>query len=142
MSTTLPTRSRLIILQHGRILLIRRRKDGAEPYWVFPGGGVEMGETPEQAAMREAREELGIEVEILKPFQSLTHVVRGSEMTEQFYLAKVVGGTLGTGQGAEFLKADQSYHPEWIALERLRELALHPQEIRDAVSKAFMDRSQ
>ncbi len=136
MSDTLPTRSRLIILQSGRILLIRRQKNDAEPYWVFPGGGVEARETPEQAAMREAREELGIEIEILRPFLSLTHAMQGSEVTEQFFVAKVIGGMLGTGKGAEFSKADQTYNPEWIALERLSTLPLHPQKIRDAVMRS------
>ena len=43
----------------GRILLVRERE-----LWSYPGGRLEPGETPEQAAVREAREEVGIEVSV------------------------------------------------------------------------------
>ncbi|GAB4110171.1 MAG: 8-oxo-dGTP diphosphatase MutT [Phycisphaeraceae bacterium] len=47
----------------GRWLLIRRSANVAAPLKVcFPGGAVEVGETPEQAAVREIREELGLHV--------------------------------------------------------------------------------
>jgi 8-oxo-dGTP pyrophosphatase MutT (NUDIX family) len=43
----------------GRILLVRERE-----LWSYPGGRLEPGETPEQAAVREAKEEAGIEVSL------------------------------------------------------------------------------
>lgn len=45
----------------GEVLLIRDRMG----YWVFPKGHLDEGETPEQAALREVREETGIEGEVL-----------------------------------------------------------------------------
>lgn len=45
----------------GEVLLQRR---GDSNKWGFPGGAIELGETPEQAAKREAKEETGLEVEI------------------------------------------------------------------------------
>jgi len=60
------------IFAKGRILLIRR---GIEPYrgkWAPPGGFVEHGESPEDAAIREVREEVQIELE---PGQLLPHSV-------------------------------------------------------------------
>jgi 8-oxo-dGTP diphosphatase len=50
--------------QSGRLLLLKRAIEPAYGAWVFPGGFVDRGEHPEEAAVREAREESGIEVEL------------------------------------------------------------------------------
>ena len=47
--------------QEGKVLLQKRGDSGK---WGFPGGAVELGETPEQAAVRELKEETGLDVEI------------------------------------------------------------------------------
>jgi 8-oxo-dGTP diphosphatase len=61
----------LIIEPAGRVLLFRfvfkRGALAGEDYWATPGGGVEEGETFEQAAIRELREETGIRVESVGP---------------------------------------------------------------------------
>ncbi len=46
----------------GRVLMVRRARDPFAGYWEFPGGYVDLGETPMMAAIREAREELGVDV--------------------------------------------------------------------------------
>ncbi len=50
-----------ILNQKGEILLQRR---GDSNKWGFPGGAIELGETPEMAAIREVKEETGLEVEV------------------------------------------------------------------------------
>lgn len=52
----------VIIAGDGAVLLGRRAIQPARGAWTFPGGFVEWGETPEEAAVREAREETGLEV--------------------------------------------------------------------------------
>ncbi len=51
-----------VIVQNGRILLSRRAKEPYAGWWEVPGGFVERGEHPSEAAVREVREELGITI--------------------------------------------------------------------------------
>lgn len=56
-----------LIIEAGKILLIYRED---EEHWEVPGGKVEESESPTEAAVREAKEEIGVEVELKKPFYS------------------------------------------------------------------------
>lgn len=53
----------VVLDEHGSVLLGRRRDAG---FWTLPGGGVEEGETPWQAVVRETREETGFDVEVVR----------------------------------------------------------------------------
>ena len=52
----------IFVVQHGRVLLVHHRQLGK---WLPLGGHIELEEDPEQAALREAREESGFEVELI-----------------------------------------------------------------------------
>lgn len=56
-------RGSVVIVENDKVGLILRIRDGIV-YYVFPGGGIEKGETPEEASKREAFEELGVEVKV------------------------------------------------------------------------------
>lgn len=60
------SRSVAIVVRDGKILMERVFYFGREFYTV-PGGGIEEGETPEQAALRELQEECGLEGKIIRP---------------------------------------------------------------------------
>lgn len=53
----------VVLDEQGGVLLGRRRDGG---FWTLPGGGVEEGETPWQAVVRETREETGFDVEVVR----------------------------------------------------------------------------
>lgn len=58
-----------IIEQKGKILLSQRKENGKHPLkWEFPGGKLELGESPEEGLRREIKEELGFEIEVHKLF--------------------------------------------------------------------------
>jgi 8-oxo-dGTP diphosphatase len=51
------------IFRDGRVLIVRRAQPLANGLYTLPGGGVELGETLEQAVIREVREETGLDIE-------------------------------------------------------------------------------
>lgn len=53
-----------LVIDTGRVLLLRRGIMPRLGMWTFPGGYVDLGETPEQAAIRETAEEVGISVRL------------------------------------------------------------------------------
>ena len=56
-------RAGIVLVHENRVALIERYRAGFH-YFIFPGGGVDEGESPRQTAIRESMEELGIEVVI------------------------------------------------------------------------------
>ncbi|MCK4938424.1 MAG: NUDIX hydrolase [Methanosarcinales archaeon] len=54
----------ILIVQSGKLVLIRRSNPPYQGQWALPGGFVEVGETVEEAAMREAHEETGLIVDL------------------------------------------------------------------------------
>lgn len=79
-----------VILDGDRILLVHHVHDGHD-YWTLPGGGVEEGESPERAAVREVEEETGIKgkiVRVLCPNKLHTEV---GEAKERYYLLDAGG---------------------------------------------------
>ncbi|OUS76122.1 DNA mismatch repair protein MutT [Paenibacillus sp. MY03] len=51
-----------VILQNDSLLMVRQYVHRGDIVWNFPGGGIEINETPEMACIREVKEETGIEV--------------------------------------------------------------------------------
>ncbi len=118
-----------VIIKDGKILLIRRVKNGEE-YFVFPGGGVEEGETQEEALKREMKEETGLD--IVKPEKIFEIENRG--VKETYYLVMEFSGTPQLGGPEKSRMSEQNqYYPEWLELMKAAELKnLFP---REAVEK-------
>ena len=55
-----------IVLEDGRVLLVRRGNEPARGRWSLPGGVIELGERAKEAVVREVFEETGVEVEPLR----------------------------------------------------------------------------
>ena len=75
-----PAISAAVIVRNGRVLLVKRRVKEGTLSWQFPAGGVEPGETPVEAAIREAREETTLVATELKVLGDRIHPKTGREM--------------------------------------------------------------
>lgn len=124
-------RSAVIILNDAdEVALIRRDKQD-ETYYVFPGGGLEEGATLEQTAIREAHEELGVDVEL----EGVAAVVRFNDLDNPYYWAKITGGIFGTGTGEEFEDTSSGYTPLWVKRSDLEHLPVRPTSLVKELTK-------
>jgi 8-oxo-dGTP pyrophosphatase MutT (NUDIX family) len=119
---------------HGRteIVLVRRL---SPPLWALPKGTPDAGETIEETALRETREETGLQVEIEEPIDSIRYFfVRGStrfHKTVHFFLMRPVGGSLEQ-HDHEFDEV------RWLQIEEALELMTYPTERRVVEQAARM----
>lgn len=107
-------RARCVILQDDCILMVRQHHDGRE-FWTLPGGGVEEGESFEQAAVREVLEECGLAVKIVGLVAERQHFYG----LERIFLAEIIGQPPG-----EFpLPGPEEWVDEvrWHSLESLKD---------------------
>ena len=133
-------RAGIVLIQDNKVALIERHRAGLH-YFVFPGGGVDEGESPEQAAVREAMEELGIEV-IIK--QRVAEIQFGPKSRQIYFLAEQTGGEFGTGSGEEFTASNHEdpeegiYIPIWMPInELLLHQNIHPADVAKLVVRSI-----
>lgn len=90
----------------GIVLILRKNPPSG---WALPGGFVDYGETLEEAALREAREETGLEVEGLQQFHTYSHPQRDPRRhtISTVFVAKAKGNVLRASDDAQ--KADVFY---------------------------------
>lgn len=65
-----------IVIYNHKILILKRIKPSSDGlgYWELPGGGLEYGETPHEALIRELKEETNLDIKILKPVYTFTAI--------------------------------------------------------------------
>jgi 8-oxo-dGTP diphosphatase len=127
-------RGSVVIIENKKVGLIKRIKDGSV-YYVFPGGGIEDGETPEEGAKREALEELGVEVRVNECIAEVE--LNG---TQYFFMSEIIGGTFGTGQGVEYTVGNSNkgtYLPMWVDIEVLSCMDVKPKEVVLKIQSLF-----
>jgi ADP-ribose pyrophosphatase YjhB (NUDIX family) len=100
-----------IIIEHdgGIVLIVRRNKPRQ---WAIPGGFCDYGESLEEAAVREAREETSLEVELIEQFHTYSDPRRDPRQHNitTVFIARSIGGTLQAEDDAQeirvFFEAD------------------------------------
>ena len=107
----------------GRVLLLRDTDAEWGGYWYLPGGRIEEGETPEDAARREVLEEIGLAVDVghVAHRYRARFVYRGRQLEQDawHFVARVPGGArLVTREGDNELAAVEAHR--WWSVEDLR----------------------
>jgi 8-oxo-dGTP diphosphatase len=135
-------RAGIVLIQDGKVALIERHRAGLD-YFVFPGGGVDEGESAERAAVREAMEELGIEVAIK---QKVAEIKLGQKNRQIYFLVEQTGGEFGTGVGEEYTDSDPNspeegiYIPVWMPIDKLPLYQnIYPADVAKLVVKSVTD---
>ena len=107
----------------GRVLLSRRPEGKTMAgLWEFPGGKVEAGERPEEALIRELKEELAIDVSAscLAPLTFASHSYEDFHLLMPLYVCRRWKGIVSGAEGQELA---------WVRSDRLRGYAMPPADL-------------
>lgn len=110
------------VIDSGRVLVVRKDRGPWADHWAVPGGRVEMGERMADAAIREVKEETGLDIR-LGPMIWTGEVIDSADPPEWHYvLVDYVGFVLGGVLAA----ADDAAEARWVTLDEARSLVLIP----------------
>lgn len=122
-NSVVPSTTSVVEDEAGRIVLVHRKDNDL---WALPGGGMEAGESIEDCAVREVKEETGLDVEVtglIGVYTNPRHVMKydDGEVRQQFslcYTTRLIGGTLAYDH--------ESTDIAWVAPDELDALPMHP----------------
>jgi 8-oxo-dGTP diphosphatase len=117
-----------LIVKEGRILLVKRDTEPFKGFWALPGGRLEGDETLEECCIREAKEESGLEVEIVRLLGIYSDPARDPrKIIAVAYLCRPKGGK-------EFPQLGEISEVKWFSLDALPKLASdHKEMIENAL---------
>ena len=136
--------TRLIIEEDNNLIFIKRTKKingGIRTYYVLPGGHLDEGEEWEQAGVREAKEELDVDIKLDELL--MEEYSQDLDKLERFYFATVLKGKVKQGSGEEFqnMSIDTKYGLYEIVRISKKELGAYnilPLSIKDKLVATFI----
>ena len=121
-----------VVFRGSEVLLVRRGNQPSKGKLGIPGGVVELGETAEEAVVREVKEETGIRVKPLRVLDVLDSIVRDDEGGIRFHY--VLLEFLCEPLGGELRASSDASDALWAPLERFEELDVMPR------TRAFIEK--
>ena len=112
-----------VVVEDGRVLLVRRGTEPLKGHWSLPGGLLELGETLSAGLAREVKEETGLAIEAVELIELLDRIHREGERVRYHYviadyLCRVVGGELKAASDADAVRWVE--RAEWNSHSALR----------------------
>lgn len=105
-----------VIIDKGRVFATQRGYGEYKDGWEFPGGKIEQGETPEEAIVREIREELEADIEPVKLLDTVEYDYPGFHLSMDCYLCRLKSENivLKEHEAARWLDKSSLYDVEWL----------------------------
>lgn len=116
------TRVSVVVIKDGKEILLVRHRKGTRQYWVLPGGRLEYGETFFECAVRELKEETGLDVEVDKLIYLSEAIApdRSRHIVNVYLTAHVIGGVMKVGNEPVLAGVD------FVPLDELQSSTLYP----------------
>lgn len=105
------------IFRDGKVLIVQRARSPGRGIYTLPGGGVELGETLEEAALRELREETGLGCTLGPVVEVLDRVVRDGDGRVEYHY--VILDFLGSAPVGELRAGSDSADARWVPVAEL-----------------------
>jgi ADP-ribose pyrophosphatase YjhB (NUDIX family) len=109
-----------VVLNRGRVLLVRRGGNPSSGRWSLPGGLVELGETTAEAVRREIREECGIDITVVGVAGVIDRITRDAEGRVRYHYVLV--DYLAYPQSEAIVAGTDAAECRWVEIERLADL--------------------
>lgn len=130
------SRAGLILIKEDEVALIERYR-GGQHYFILPGGQIEENESPTEAVVREALEELGLDVIPEK----LVAMVTFFDSPQYYYQVTEKGGLFGAGKGPEMIglypDENGTYCAIWKKIRELRSIDVRPAPLIPLIEAAL-----
>lgn len=109
------------IVQDNKVLATRRGYGAYKDWWEFPGGKLEDGESPEDALIREIREELNVEISVGKLLRTVEYDYPGFHLVMHCFLCSIRSGvlTLNEHEDARWLSVSELGSVAWLPADLL-----------------------
>ena len=109
-----------IIINNGKVFATQRGYGEFKDGWEFPGGKIEIGETPEQALVREIQEELDTQINVKEKIDTVEYDYPNFHLSMDCFICNVIKGTLilKEHESAKWLTKDELYSVDWLPADK------------------------
>ena len=109
-----------IIIDNNKIFATQRGYGDFEDGWEFPGGKIEKGETPEEALIREIKEELDTTINVNKKIDTVEYDYPNFHLSMDCFICNKLEGdlVLKEHEASKWLSKDELYSVDWLPADK------------------------